>query len=58
MMMIHGDDSDVADDEDGDIDIDDDDDDDDDDYDTAYIFHHYFNITSSLPLLNRRIHYP
>jgi len=56
-MMIHGDDSDVADDEDGDIDNDDDDDDDD-DYDTAYIFHHYFNITSSLPLLNRRIHYP
>ncbi len=55
MMMDHGDDSDVADDEDGDIDIDDDDDD---DYDTAYIFHHYFNITSSLPLLNRRIHYP
>ena len=41
-MMDHGDDSDVADDEDGDID-----DDDDEDYDTAYIFHHYFIITSS-----------
>jgi hypothetical protein len=51
--MIHGDDSDLVDDKDGDID-----DDDDDDYVIAYIFHHYFIITSSLPLLNRRIHYP